>query len=287
MLTQITKKNISNFNALAPKRELMRLENDENCFGIGYADDAESLPDGVLIFYLDEEMDDEGEPYPIAVISYFYVRESARDMYVGAYLFSNLLEMSKFSGIEAIRCDVPMGFEYNLLCNTLESFGFHFDLVEVFEFERPLKDFKDLPALKKAPKEGALMLYEITQAEFLRGFKKLISQEEFYEYELSGDMESYDTELSTVIMENGVPIGLFLVRQDSDGCLVPLFLKAGDSNSSILTRLLYESLQAALAKYGKQATVRITLRSSRGTKLLGALFPDFSPFIVRRGYFYV
>ena len=53
MLAEITKNNADNFKALVPRIELQRLEKDEDRFGIGYMDDPDGFPDGVLLFKLD------------------------------------------------------------------------------------------------------------------------------------------------------------------------------------------------------------------------------------------
>ncbi len=287
MLVEVTKRNSGNFKGIAPGRELLRLENDENCFGLGYTDDAESLPDGVLIFTLDTELDDNGGMHHIAVITYFYIRESARDMYVGTYLFSELLEMAQNCYIEAIRCDVPMGYEYNLLCNALESFGFEFSLMEVFEFERPLKDYLQLPAFKKRPAIEALLLCDIPQKLFSSGLRNIVKNEDLSDYDISYNMDDYDKELSTVILKNKIPTGFFLVKKDTDGCIVPELLRAEERSSKIYLSLIYESIQVAMDKCGKMAPVKVRLHNNAGIKLLENLFPDFAPYIVRRGYFVV
>ena len=286
MLVEITRRNIGNFRALAPKRELSRLENDEDCFGIGYTDDALSFPDGILIFHLEEE-EEKGEVHPIAVIDYFYVREEARDMYVGTYLFSILVEMAEECHIEALRCDVPMGYEYNLLCNVLENYGFHFSLVEVFEFERPLHDYMELGVFKKRKPGNVLLLYEVPQKVFSVGLRNLTKDEDLSDYDISYDKENYDVELSTVLIQDKLPVGIFLVRIDKDGCIVPELLRTSSQSSDAYLSMIYDAMEVANDKYGKNATVKVRLHNDAGLHLMSDLFEDFAPYLVRRGYFVI
>lgn len=287
MLVEVTKNNVSNFIALAPRRERLRLERDENYFAIGYTDDESSYPDGILMFHPEKEEDEDGEVHAVAVISYFYVRESARDMYVGTYLFSNLLELADDTGLEAIRCDVPMDFEYNLLCNVLENFGFHFDITEVFEFETTLHKLTEIPSINKAPAKKTDLICELKQKIFALGLGKLVREEEFIEYGLSYDIEAYDSEVSTAVVENGVPKGLFLVKEDEDGCIMPLLLRSTEKSGVILSSLIREAMREAVYKYRPFTTVRFKLHSDNSLQMLKSLIPDFTPYIVRRGYFYI
>ncbi len=287
MLVEVTKKNAANFKAIAPQGELSRIVNDVNYFGIGYADDADSFPDGILIFHPEKETDDAGEVHTVLVITYFFVRESARDMYVGTYLFSNLVDMSEEIGVEAIRCDVPMDFEYNLLCNVLENFGFHFEVTEVFEFEVSLGKVVELKTFKKSPAEDADLLCDISPKDFSQGLGRLVKEKDIIDYGLSSNIEDYDTELSTVIMQGKYMKGVFLVKQGTDGSIEPVLLRASDNSSQTYYRLIHGALVSALGKYGKRGTLMIRLHNDAGLRLLSGVFKDYTPFIVRRGYFYI
>lgn len=287
MLAEITKNNADNFKALVPRIELQRLEKDEDRFGIGYMDDPDGFPDGVLLFKLDMEPDEEDELHPIAEISYFYVREEARDMYVGTYLFSTLIELSEDTGIEALKCDVPMGFEYNLLCNVLENYGFDFSLTEVFEFERPLKDFMDSPHLKNASEVDVMPLYEVPPKAFATVMEAFIKNEKYADYDLSYDMEYYETELSTLVVEGNKITAMFLVKMDEEGRIVPVLIWSGKNSSDVYSGMIVEAVDAAFGKYGKKAIVKITIHNRLSLRLIERLFEDFKPYLVRRGYFYI
>ena len=285
MLVAITPSNASNFSSLAPKQELVRIGRDIDCFGIGYTEDVNSLPDGVLIFKLIEEFGDDEKEHPIAQLRYFYVKEEARDMYVGAFLFSQLLTILADSHTEAIRCDVPLGSEYNLLCNVLQDFGFHFQMTEIFEYEFLLSEFLTLAENRGAPAQPLSVVPKVLFADKMKALKekKYLQRYELYPY-----ASDYDQDISTALYEDGRLKGLFLVDDDMDGTLCPMLLRIekGASPAGVL-RLLSTSLEKAHEKYSLNTHVRIWVHNDRSWKLLKHFFPNATPRIVRRGYFYI
>lgn len=68
---------------------------------------------------------------------------------------------------------------------------------------------------------------------------------------------------------------------------MPVLLKTAKRNDAMLSSLICESMQSALDKYRKNTTVRFRLRSNDSLQLIVRLIPDFTPHIVRRGYFYI
>ncbi len=288
MLVEVTVENKENFAALVPERELLMVANDPDCFGIGYTESADVLPDGVLIFRTDAEADDEGKSHPLAELRYIFVAEEARRSYVGTYLFSELIKILEQTDVEAIRCDVPFDEEYNLLCNVLEDYGFHFALSENFITEITLKEIRDLAFLKKPVSKNVVPLKQISPREFNRFFESLVKDEAFFDYELTPYIDDYEPDASMALIEGNRPAGFYLVRRNADGSLSPAMLRApGNAGAAGIRDMVAGSLKATVERYPEDTIVRIAVHDNRGTQLISRLFPDAMPYITRRGYFYL
>ena len=287
MLVMVTPENRMNFIELAPPNELVRIGADPDYYGIGYTDDENSFPDGVLLFKMESEYDDEDAEHVIADIRFFFVKEESRDMYVGTFLFSKLIEILEDAGAEAIRADVPLGEEYNTVCYVLEKYGFKFSFSENFMFEKTLDEFSGFPFVK-AGTGKAVYLKEVRQTQLREWLESKGFGEENKEIEISEKIDDYDNDVSTALVENDMVTGVFLIKKDYDGTLCTVLLR-GDENSGGegIKAMLAKAYRGACEKYAPGTVLRVQLHGEKGCALAAFLFPDLEPRITRRGYFYL
>lgn len=288
MLVEVTPENKDNFLNLAPKRELMAIGKDVNTFGIGYAEDKNSLPEGVLLFGLDAELGEDEKVHPVAVLKYINIADDSRDMYMGTYLFSEFLDAVKESGAEAVRTDIPVGPDYDPLYNVLTDFGFHFEMSEVYSIERPVSALKDSDFFKQVKKGKALPLREVPQKTINLLLKKLSDDTAYFDYDIIDDYNAYDPDVSRVVFHDDTINGLFLIREDVDGALLPVLLKTEASlGAKAKIDLVAEASRAAIEKYPENKTIRMTAHSQMDCDLINMIFPDAEPYLNYRGYFYL
>lgn len=286
MLVEVTPQNKKNFMALAPESELLRIGKDEDYFGIGYTDDEKSLPDGVLLFSLDEEVDPNGRYHPIVDLKWLYVAKEARDMYVGTFLFAKLLDTIENSGAEAIRVDIPLNSEYNQLCSVLSYYGFHFTLSENFAFERKLSDVLKLSFINEIKDPKAVFLSDVPKDMFKAYFNKAYKDNNDRSFDLSDDPKDYAMDISTAVVSGGQLHGVFLIKEDADGALMPVMLSA-DKGGAAVANLIAKAAQAVRENYDMDTKVRVSPYTDRSCQLAAGFFPDLKPFINRRGYFFI
>ncbi|MCR4721953.1 MAG: hypothetical protein K5655_09535 [Lachnospiraceae bacterium] len=287
MLVTVTPENRMNFIELAPPEELIRIGADPDYYGIGYTDDENSFPDGVLLFRMESEYDDEHLEHVVADLRFFFVKEESRNMYVGTFLFSKLIEILEDAGAEAIRADVPLGEDYNLVCYVLEKYGFEFSFSENFMFEKKLDDFSGFPIVKASTK-NAVYLKEIRQTQLREWVESKGSGEILDEIDISEDIDDYDNDVSTALVVNDTISGLFLIKRDVDGKLCTVILR-GDENfgGDGVKALIAKAYKGACEKYPSSTILRVQLHSKQGCALAAFLFPDLEARVTRRGYFYL
>ena len=294
MLVQITPENKENFKAVVPEELLACFTEEGDVFGIGIVGELTKPPYAALVFQTvteaEEEDQEHEEPqiHAVADLKWVYVEEEARQLGMATELFSELLELLNDTETEAIRCDVPMDADYNLFCGMLEDFGFSFELTERFTFTRPLRTFAEHHLLQQAIPPTVRPLSEQPEKELLRILGELAQKEELADFDLTGEKEDYDEEVSCVLIEGKDPAGLLLARPAEPGVLELVFLDPRDDAEDRKTQvLLTYAWRTALKKYGRHLNVRICVKSDAGGQLLEQMFPDAEPLLLRRGYFYL
>ena len=281
MLVNVTKENKTNFEALAPADQLAMIGVDENWFGMGYTEDAQSFPEGVLLFRTTDELGDDDIYHPILDIRYFNVVEESRQMLIGTYLFSELLKMAQEAKAEAIRADVPLGEEYNLVCNVLEKYGFDFHFSQSYICERTVEELAGIDGLDKLKTSRAVSLEEMSPGAFAESLPQFAAKG------MPSDIHLYDRKTSSVMLIDGHPEGFLLVVKDPAGSLHPVLLRGKYPNSGALLHLIKRSYDSAREKYDPKTPVIMQAVDEDSAKLIAHYFPDAEPRTVRRGYFYI
>ncbi len=287
MLVQMTKQNLDNFKGVVPERIIYKLSEDENYYGIGIVPNDKSLPVASLVFNVDMEKDDEGTDHVISELQWLYVDEEMRENGAATFLFDEYLNLLDGSEVEAIKTYLSLDTKYNLICGMLENFGFSFDLVERFEFEKPLGEIKESRLLRgKVESDDIFPLSHIRSGFFANGLIAMSRMVDMEDYLLPTEISAYDADVSMVYMPNHELKGYLLVRKLEPEVLDIIFLKCvGPNSSSILRDMLRSAVIACNKKYDNNLIVHAHIRSESAGKLVGQLLPDERSRVMRRGYF--
>jgi len=267
--------------------ELCRVGKDIDYYGIGWTEDVTSLPDGVLLFRLEKESDDGGAWHIIADIRFIFVRENERKKKLGRQLFDELVNICEASGIEAIRADVPFSEEYNLCCYGLESYGFIFGITERFEITEQLGEFGKFPFVKDNKNNKAVFLKNVQQKQFREWIEKQKLDGKI-DIDVSDDVDEYDNSVSTAMLKNDKVEGVFLVKKEPNGDLSTVVLSGSSGiDGKGINDLISKAYEGACEENKPDIYVHIKLHNDTDSALISHMFPERSPYIIRRGYYYL
>lgn len=285
LISRIDPTNQTLFDALLPEEWARKLALP-SVFALGaITDESEGgrQPAGTLVFSIEE-----GSVGPDALIAatmqWLYVAPSFRDGKTADALMEAFWDIMDQSGIEHILCDVPMPSEYDQLCAYLESWDFRFTLADRYELTLPLQEFTTLPTLQRAPQMHIEPLEQIRQADLLL-FLRHVQDQPGVLQELSEELTDYDGQVSCVHTAEGVVGGALLVQQISSDLLEITLLRALSRQTQVLPALCRFAAQAAAKKFPPDMQVRVVCRMDSAAQLIGRLFPDAQPLLVRRGYY--
>ena len=172
IITTINEVNSSIFEKLIPEG-LFSMLPMSGYFALGaiYEEEGEKYAAGTLVFEVTEGFNGE-ENFIGAVLHWVYVAEQFRQKGIGDALVKEVLRVLESSGIELLRCDLPMGEEYNFLCFYLEQWGFQFRLMENYECDVTLEELNQNPFFKQINKNKVEPLSEFNENTVIQGIQQ-------------------------------------------------------------------------------------------------------------------
>lgn len=284
VITSITGDAAEPFAGLLPAAELERVL-DSRAYGLGAVDDSGETPcaAGVLVFSVEAGSDGEKDVVA-AVLRWLYVAESQRRRGAAEALMQELFRIADGSGVEHILCDVPMPAEYNELCAYLESWGFDFQLTDVFEAQATLGALRQNRAISEGDGSGAFPLAEVSEkafSAFLSRLRKLPDTPT----DIDGRYAFYDPVLSRTTLSGGALTGLLLIHVDAQGALEIVLLRSLASSPHAVGSMVASAVRAA-AELPDETPLRYLCRTDADRNVTARLFPELAPLLVRRGYLF-
>ncbi|MCD8069670.1 MAG: GNAT family N-acetyltransferase [Lachnospiraceae bacterium] len=289
MISSIDDNNKSAFERLMPEEQYLSLRYP-SVFALGaiQEEDGERIAAGTLVFSVDEGTTNEDEEMIAARILWLYIAPEYRRRNLADQLMERFFDVMDESGVEYALCDVPMSAEYNLLCAYLEAWGFRVGLINRYDLTVELGDLFRRKEFQKEPAVRITPLKEVSQdvfSRFLRSAKELPGVWQ----DLPLLTEEYETSVSCVYMgNNGWKIECaLLVRYIGNDTLEVVLLRTLNNQPAILMDLVRYALRIARRSYAADTNVRVVCRSEAAASLVGGIFPDAEPLLVRRCCYYI
>lgn len=282
IITTINTVNKSVFEKLLPT-ELFSMLSMPGYFALGaiYEEDNEKYAAGILVFEITEGFN--GEENVIgAQLHWIYVAESFRQKGIADALMQELLRVLDASEIELLRCDLPMGEEYDFLCFYLEQWDFEFRHVEKYECDVTLKELMDNPFFQKKPKKYVESLSEFGESTIIQGIQQFQDMP-YVPVDLEELLEFCDKEVSCAIWEDGSIKGLLMLQKKSDEKLELLFARSLNGKPEQIIDMFLFAKQQLEKKYVPQTKIHIKCYMESSANLIAYFLPEAQPLLVRRG----
>ena len=254
------------------------------CLGAVAERDGKETAAGILVFDISEGS--VGEESAIAAqIQWLYVEEDMRNQGIGNELMAELYRILNQAEVFPIICDVPFSEEYNELCAFLEDWGFTFGLIDKYEFRTTLENLKQNKNFAGKNVTGKVTSLEDLKSADWNQLRKLL-QEEPQVLEILQTKDLYEPQISCVCWKNERIQALFLVRNGAQDQLIPeLLLGFPTSSSAEIYQLLLNAIDKAGKKYPAHTQILVSCQTAESANLIGYLFPDAQPELVRRGIY--
>ncbi|MDO4531732.1 MAG: hypothetical protein Q4C06_07110 [Bacillota bacterium] len=236
---------------------------------------------GVLVFEITEGFDGT-ENIIGANLKWLYVAEESRQKGAADALMEELLRVLEEAEVEFLRCDLPMGEEYNLLCAYLEAWGMHFKHLDSYECSVSLKEIMKNPFFKQKTQRKVISLREFQPNALIKSidqFQKVNLIQENLEEALSG----CDMDVSCGIWEKDSIKGVLLAYKRGENELELLAIRSLKGSAEQVISLLLYAAEQAVEKYSDELMIRIKCRTIAAGELIAYFLPDVQPLMVRRG----
>lgn len=285
IISSIDETNKPVFEKLMPEEQYLLL-NRPSVFALGaiWEDEGGKSAAGTLVFSVEEGSSDD-EEMVAARILWLYIAPEYRGQRVADQLMDAFFGVMDESGIEYALCDIPMPEEYNLLCAYLEAWGFHFGMVNRYDLTVELGELSKKKEFQKKQAVALHSLQEVPQPAFGRFVKSVLELPGVWQ-DLPYSLKEYECSVSCVYMDGKNIEGALLVQYAGNGVLDVVLLRTLINRPALMAGLICYALRAAEKKYAPDTQVRIVCRSEAAVSLLGGLFPDAEPLLVRRGCYY-
>lgn len=282
-ITTIDEKNRQFFENMIPEEYYARL-NTPSVFAIGtLAGKEEKTASGVLLFSV-EEGSSGGEDLIAASILWLYVAPEFRRQKAADQMMETFFTIMDQSKIEYILCDIPMPEEYDLFCAYLEAWGFRFGIINRYELDVELGRLLENRVFSRKIQTTIVPLKKVSQAAF-GSFRKQVMKIPGVLQELPYMLDNYEDEVSCVSLKGNSIRGALLVQKVGEGRLDLLLFRALEQPVLLLADLMRYAVQAAGGKYPSETRIHIVCRQAESAELVGELFPDIEPLLVRRGVY--
>ena len=284
VITSITESSAKPFASLLPAAELERVL-DGRAYGLGAVDEAGEEPcaAGVLVFTVEEGSDGEKDGIA-AVLRWLFVPEALRRRGAGEALLREFFRIADGSGIEHLLCDVPLPAEYDALCAYLESWGFAFQLTDVYEADATLGALRRNRALTGGDAGETVPFSEVPESAFGAFLSRLRTLPDT-PTDIDDRHAFYDPALSRATLGGGTVTGLLLIHADAQGALEIVLLRSLENSPHAVGSMVAGAVRAA-AGLPDETPLRYLCRTPADRNLTAKLFPGLAPLLVRRGYLY-
>lgn len=282
IITTINEVNSSIFEKLIPEG-LFSMLPMSGYFALGaiYEEEGEKYAAGTLVFEVTEGFNGE-ENFIGAVLHWVYVAEQFRQKGIGDALVKEVLRVLESSGIELLRCDLPMGEEYNFLCFYLEQWGFQFRLMENYECDVTLEELKQNPFFKQINKNKVEPLSEFNENTVIQGIQQF-QDTPYIPLDLEEALDLCDRDVSCAIWEEGSIKGLLMMQKKGKEKLELLFARSLNGKPEHMIDLFLFAAQQLQKKYTAETKIHIKCYTESSAKLIAHFIPQAQPFLVRRG----
>ena len=282
IITTINMVNSSVFERLMPE-ELYSVLSMPGYFALGaiWEEEGEKYAAGTLVFEITEGFN--GEENVIgAVLHWIYVAEQFRKKGIADALVKEVLNVLDVSGIELLRCDLPMGSEYDFLCFYLEQWGFEFRHMEKYECEVTLEEVKQNPFWQRKNEKRVEPLSEFSDNEVIKGIRQFRDMP-YMPVDLEEALELCDKDISCGIWEDGSIKGLLLMQKKSKEKLELLFARSLNGEPQQMIDLFLFAEQQLEKKYTPETKIHIKCHMESSARLIAYFLPEAQPLLVRRG----
>lgn len=292
MVISITEENRRLFEGLAPV-DMLEQHNGQYSLGCIVEDEGIQYAAGVLTFGIQQEVSGTIE----AVIKWIYVSTELRERGAARELLDQMAQILMQVQVDTIRCDIPFSNEYDELGRYLEGMCFEFTIEDRYELMVTLEDLAKSDIIKKASQQKQPQVRSLEAVQDTAFHRELLailqekenkregSMQEFLQRESGIRKEEYDQVISCAVGHENEIKGYFLIRRYPSGILEPELLAGLSTCSSRdILAMLHYALEQACKLYASDTQVRIICRSEETAGLIGYLFPEAEPVLVRRGY---
>lgn len=282
IITTINTVNGSVFERLMPE-ELYSVITMPGYFALGaiWEEESEKYTAGTLVFEITEGFN--GEENVIgAVLHWIYVAEQFRKKGIADALMKELLNVLDASAIDLLRCDLPMGDEYDFLCFYLEQWGFEFRHMEKYECDVTMEELKQNPFWKRKNKKRVESLAEFSESTVIQGVRQFQDMP-YVPVDLEEAYGLCDKDVSCAIWEDGSIKGLILIQKKSKEKLELLFARSLNEEPEQMIDLFLFAGQELEKKYTPETKIHIKCHMESSAKLIAYFLPNAQPFLVRRG----
>lgn len=275
---------IEYYKNVAPDNKLKNLAAGGH-YMIGAVDeDGNSL--GAIGFEVTQEIYEE-KPY--INVNWLYIDENHRNKGYGTDLINETKRLSKDSGINDLRAEIPYPDTYNDITRFFQKNGFDFMFTDSYEFTALLSDL-DAIAIKsgKVPKLETMPLSKVPLAIYNESILKLAKGQLGKRADrLVLDKAEYDQDMSMAYVDRGILKGVYLAKLMPDGTIESGNLFCVKENIGIISfNIVSDFIKAANKKCNKDTPFHIKCQRKASNKLMEFLLPNWIGDIVRKGRFY-
>lgn len=283
----LTQENIQPFVQLAPLELIDELA-DAFHFGLGAVAETEDgtvAAVGILLYDVAEEEYWSSDTGNEVWLRWLYVAQDYRQQGIADGLMETFAELLNESGVSSVACEAPAFADADLLCEFLEQWGFTFSYQKKYELTMTLEELLAYPFFEETPDVNDVKPIRVLSGLQLR---KKLEQLAVRNERLRGLLDPEEWEwiapnISCAVDRGGQLRSIFLVRQRVSGVLEPVFLYGNRENKKeVLAMLRFAAVQAYL-NAPMDTPVRLSCRSEAAARLIGWLFADQEPLVVRYG----
>lgn len=282
IITTINEVNCSVFEKLMPEG-LFSMLMMPGYFALGaiYEEEDEKYAAGVLVFEVTEGFNGE-ENFIGAVLQWMYVADQFRQKGIGDALMKEVLRILESSEIELLRCDLPMGEEYDFLCFYLEQWGFEFRLMENYECDVTLEELLQNPFWKQKNKNRVEPLSEFSDKTVIQGIQQF-QDTPYMPLDLEEALDLCDKDVSCAIWEEGSIKGLLMMQKKGKEKLELLFARSLNGKPEHMIDLFLFAAKQLQKKYTAETKIHMKCYLESSAKLIAHFIPQAQPLLVRRG----
>lgn len=260
----------------------------EGCYGLGAAIKSGDMwgTCGALVYRMEPPNEEHGI---LAKLLWLFVEDEVRGQGIGMELLRRFFEIQNDLETEDVFCEISLNPACDEITSFLEYAGFLFTIAPCNRLVVGKQDVMRSIPRRHTPLSGAFCAlgteHDGELADYLirNGMEDLIDETWFTE----GRMYSYDRNLSSLYIRDGILLGILLCAMDGHGRVYLYRLHISDKEESRLktTRDLIQRSAEAFYDTAEATNVMISIQSEQAGALWDRLFPDLHPIDVRMGIY--